>query len=1175
MTTTTESLLNDVKVIEDIVKTLYENRFLEEQRHQRTMNQFRESATAEKHAIMTSLAVKEREAEQIHHDNNNDLHEIKKETTELLDELESIYLRKQINFDRFPGSGKLYSSDEVRELLEKIKEKGFGVWCKKTLRLSGYRSNKEMVADLYLSLDKTLTDIAGSEEEEAHYYASQLNRLRSEADNACKRIDNTYVNNCNEENSRHHLQLAAIEDQQRTCLANPHYISLENTYRNSHAILKGSDEGWLSYTAAEELPQELLLGKILYPCSINAQDASSRELLLKARGYKEKFNAFIFPLSWSATESLLIWYETQSSTAPAADLFRQIVMRRVRFMPPQSFIASFIDPVHRGQSLGFLIRLTKKEQGCGICDYSVSRLEISECMRHMVDHVNEVCRKLTSLGCRDINEYNMRENKIAIPYATLVIHDFPVGFDGQSIEALQTVVSQAKQCGISVLLSRKQSDSIDHDVFLPIKACLPQFMVIAEKNQKYHINYNAKSARFKPVDLQASDQFYEEVNKRYLYRAPINSDFHKYFSSDSLPEQKNAVESLEIPFAVNTDGQLVELKIDLKRNSYGFVSGGVGSGKTSLLHTIILSAAMHYSPKELELWLIDYKLTEFSFYCNHCLPHIKFIVADQSSELTYSVLDNIEIEIKRRAQLFMRAGVSDYIDYCKKQLFIESLPYLPKILVIIDEFHMMSQAVFQEQTYKVLLENIISMARSHGIHLFLSDQNYSKGLNGLTDKAKELITIRIAMPHMISEIKETLNLSGHSPDEETLALVKKLVHGVSGSMIYQFEQDSPEENSFYKEVIYETCKSLYAPQSYREAVINSICRERPYPARKPEFFLGPKRYPFDKRKILSYEEETNPLSPDEGTRFYIGSPLGMGYCFYFNLAERQGENLLLVGRQEEMRFSLLCAMLECAVRNQYHIVILTFPDTPLYKNNRLFFENIPDAEIHSGFPEICKFVGETANKLKSFPQASDDFDDSAPVDTGPKTIAFFLNVEDIYSRMAGSKLSQEEAWNTMAQSATAPVPENNNPPKEPLADIDELKRSNARLKAFFGFDEPSAIDSHTQSVSDSYAGDSSRKNEGYNATADLGLIISQGYHSQLHSFLVFERASKIKNMRGIQFQENFTHRIALPMSVEEADLFMAQKKVMKSIIEDDLRDRAVYQYNGGREQCFRPYTAES
>ena len=77
---------------------------------------------------------------------------------------------------------------------------------------------------------------------------------------------------------------------------------------------------------------------------------------------------------------------------------------------------------------------------------------------------------------------------------------------------------------------------------------------------------------------------------------------------------------------------------------------------------------------------------------------------------------------------------------------------MTRLLVIVDEFHVMSQHAQLEPDYKIKLENILSEARALGIILLLSDQAIVDGLRGLSDKGKKQIKARIALANYMDEI---------------------------------------------------------------------------------------------------------------------------------------------------------------------------------------------------------------------------------------------------------------------------------------------------------------------------------------------------------------------------------------------------------------------------------------
>ncbi len=97
---------------------------------------------------------------------------------------------------------------------------------------------------------------------------------------------------------------------------------------------------------------------------------------------------------------------------------------------------------------------------------------------------------------------------------------------------------------------------------------------------------------------------------------------------------------------------------------HALVAGKTGSGKSTLLHALITNLAMHYSPDEVELYLIDFKKgVEFKAYSTHRLPHAKVIAVESEREFGLSVLQRLDVELRERGELYRAAGVNDLGGY--------------------------------------------------------------------------------------------------------------------------------------------------------------------------------------------------------------------------------------------------------------------------------------------------------------------------------------------------------------------------------------------------------------------------------------------------------------------------------------------------------------------------------
>ena len=132
-----------------------------------------------------------------------------------------------------------------------------------------------------------------------------------------------------------------------------------------------------------------------------------------------------------------------------------------------------------------------------------------------------------------------------------------------------------------------------------------------------------------------------------------------------------------IPYGVDADGNILYLDFE-NTNFATFICGASRSGKSTLLHTIITGILKNNHPDDVEVWLIDFKMTEFSRYISHLPPHVRYIILDESPELVYDIIDRLSEILLKRQNIFK--GKWD------KLSDVPAEKYMPSIFVIIDEF---------------------------------------------------------------------------------------------------------------------------------------------------------------------------------------------------------------------------------------------------------------------------------------------------------------------------------------------------------------------------------------------------------------------------------------------------------------------------------------------------------
>ena len=199
---------------------------------------------------------------------------------------------------------------------------------------------------------------------------------------------------------------------------------------------------------------------------------------------------------------------------------------------------------------------------------------------------------------------------------------------------------------------------------------------------------------------------------------------------------------LDIPIGRAGATKLQHLRLGKGTSQHVLVAGKTGSGKSSLLHALITNAALHYSPDEVEFYLIDFKKgVEFKTYATQRLTHARVIAIESDREFGVSVLQRLDELLKERGELYRRAGVQDLAGYRDAN---PNQP-MPRVMLVIDEF----QEFFTDedalsQQAALLLDRLIRQGRAFGVHVLLGSQTLA-GAYSLARSTLGQIAVRIAL----------------------------------------------------------------------------------------------------------------------------------------------------------------------------------------------------------------------------------------------------------------------------------------------------------------------------------------------------------------------------------------------------------------------------------------------
>lgn len=217
-------------------------------------------------------------------------------------------------------------------------------------------------------------------------------------------------------------------------------------------------------------------------------------------------------------------------------------------------------------------------------------------------------------------------------------------------------------------------------------------------------------------------------------------------------------------YGVNNVDITIGDEINQRHNA--LITGAVGQGKSNLISIIIHSLCQRYSPRELNLYLLDFKegvsLKPFAnIGQEEYLPQAKVVGLESDLDLGLSVLEHLYGEYLRRLKLFKEYNVKNLKDFRNAYPQQE----MPRILAIIDEFQLMfGDDLNLGQKIVDLLEKSVRLFRAAGIHFILASQSISGNI-ALGNKRESIfsqVPIRIAHKNSVSESQNTLGTANNA-----------------------------------------------------------------------------------------------------------------------------------------------------------------------------------------------------------------------------------------------------------------------------------------------------------------------------------------------------------------------------------------------------------------------------
>lgn len=208
------------------------------------------------------------------------------------------------------------------------------------------------------------------------------------------------------------------------------------------------------------------------------------------------------------------------------------------------------------------------------------------------------------------------------------------------------------------------------------------------------------------MEQQANKKMNIEYKNGFIAIEVIEKELEKSYNY-SLPTRVE--DFIKIPIGESLKGTEY---INLKDIPNTLITGTTGSGKSVCSKAILTSLVNMYNPKELELYLIDFKQVELASFRN--LEHTKAF--EREVEPAKEIISELMEECKARYDEFFKYGLTSIYQYNKK-FPNKKMPFQ---VLFVEEFVML-----QEDKSKIamsMLRKFASLCRASGQYIFISCQ---------------------------------------------------------------------------------------------------------------------------------------------------------------------------------------------------------------------------------------------------------------------------------------------------------------------------------------------------------------------------------------------------------------------------------------------------------------------
>lgn len=372
---------------------------------------------------------------------------------------------------------------------------------------------------------------------------------------------------------------------------------------------------------------------------------------------------------------------------------------------------TIVDPDCQGESIPFIRALDSD-----LCTY------LGRDDRSIREYFDSLSARIVTMAKQKGNyeEYCEKNKKIVEPFEVVVLVGYPNGLSSSEIEHILPIFENGYKAGIYFVV-------LNDDAFAWEER---------KKNLLDIHNYNIIKAD-KKNDSSNKQIATAPISANKVYFDAAIKHINKAYSANKskLPvipmpayesvAYKDTNELLDITIGKTEEGKDVQFKFDCGRHIHAFIIGQSGTGKSVLLHSIILGLIHTYSPEDLRLYMLDFKLGGVEFNKYKGIKHIEALMVDNNDGIVVlEIMKDLQQKMVERGRMLRDADCQNIEQYNE----MHPGNHMPQIVFIADECHALF-ANSKDNPYReeivAVLETIATQGRSQGVHFLMATQTLS------------------------------------------------------------------------------------------------------------------------------------------------------------------------------------------------------------------------------------------------------------------------------------------------------------------------------------------------------------------------------------------------------------------------------------------------------------------